>query len=192
MRASLPLAAQAWRSPGRRLPQPATFPSQVQSRAAPDSACRSRASWRSASTRQLRPGLKLAVDLLAVRGKRQIGPIDFNPHRAGARAGQTAERRRRTSRHLGDHSSSSPTTGRAGTRGLTVSLHERAARWESAGVVHALRGRGPRQRHHRSDEHRRGSRSRTRPGGSRRLARSASIRKPFAVRPLSTSGTASS
>src|SRR5688572_20243718 len=29
LRASLPLSAQAWRSPGRRLPQPATFPSQV-------------------------------------------------------------------------------------------------------------------------------------------------------------------
>jgi hypothetical protein len=79
LRAGLPLAAEAWRSPGHRLPEPmANFPSLVQV-ASP--------SFRVPYSRQLSLGwtqaigeeLTVSVDGLAVRGHRQIGVLDYNP-----------------------------------------------------------------------------------------------------------------
>ena len=129
LRASLPLSAQAWRSPGRRLPQPPSFPSRVVT-GGPGFRVPLRASLSLGLDQELRPGLKLAVDLLWVRGKRQIGPIDFNPivpalgpgrrpNDVGGMAGTSA-----TITQLTNY-------GESWYRGLTVSVHQRSARWEA-------------------------------------------------------------
>ena len=79
LRAGLPLSVEAWRSPGHRLPEPSTpFPSVTQV-AGPD--------YQVGYSRQLALGLTqsigrdvtLNVDLLAVRGERLIGNVDYNP-----------------------------------------------------------------------------------------------------------------
>lgn len=129
LRASLPLSAQAWRSPGRRLPQPATFPSQVIT-AGPGFRVPYARVLALGFDQQVRAGLELALDLLSIRGKRQIGPIDFNPivlavgqgrrpNDAGGVAGTSA-----TVLQLTNY-------GQGWYRGLTVSLHKHAARWET-------------------------------------------------------------
>jgi len=129
LRASLPLSAQAWRSPGRRLPEPSAFPSQVLTGGPGFRVPYSRA-FSLGLDHELRPGLKLALDLLSVRGKRQIGPIDYNPlvpalgpgrrpNDVGGRAGTSA-----TIQQLTNY-------GESWYQGMTVSVHQRAASWEA-------------------------------------------------------------
>lgn len=129
LRASLPLSAQAWRSPGRRLPQPLSFPSQVQT-GGPGFRVPFARTLSLGLDQELRPGLKLAVDLLAVRGKRQIGPIDFNPLVPALGPG-------RRPNDVGGIAGTSATItqltnyGENWYRGITVSVHGRSARWEA-------------------------------------------------------------
>lgn len=129
LRASLPLSAQAWRSPGRRLPQPPSFPSQVIT-GGPGFRVPFARAISLGLDQELRPGLTLAVDLLSVRGKRQIGPIDFNPlvpalgpgrrpNDGGGRAGTSAAIQQLTN------------YGESWYQGVTVSVRRRAARWEA-------------------------------------------------------------
>jgi hypothetical protein len=79
LQARLPLSAEAWRSPGNRLPEPASlFPSLMQV-AGPG--------FRAPRSTQLSAGvthgfgrdLHLTLDLIAVRGDDQIGIVDYNP-----------------------------------------------------------------------------------------------------------------
>jgi outer membrane receptor protein involved in Fe transport len=128
LRATLPLTAQAWRSAARRLPEPASFASQVIV-GSPGL----RAPYARTLSLGLRHGLRsdldLAVDLLALRGKRQIGPIDYNPllpdlgqnrrpNDAAGRAGTSS-----TVQQLTNY-------GESWYKGATVSLRRRGARWE--------------------------------------------------------------
>jgi hypothetical protein len=79
LRAGLPLSAEAWRSPGHRLPEPAVdFPSVVQVAAPGFRPALSRQlsiGW----TQELWPRTTLSVDALAVRARHLTGVVDFNP-----------------------------------------------------------------------------------------------------------------
>jgi outer membrane receptor protein involved in Fe transport len=79
LRAGLPLAAAAWRSPNHRLPEPAVpFPSTVQVAGPGFRVPLSRqlsVGW----SQQLRRDLELSVDGIAARSERLIGIVDYNP-----------------------------------------------------------------------------------------------------------------
>ena len=129
LQTSLPLSAQAWRSPDRRLPQPPSFPSRVVTGGPGFRVPLSRA-LSLGLDQELRQGLKLAVDLLWVRGKRQIGPIDYNPTvpELGAR--------RRPNDIGGIAGTSASITqltnyGESWYKGLTLSLRRRSAHLEA-------------------------------------------------------------
>jgi outer membrane receptor protein involved in Fe transport len=127
--ASLPLSAQAWRSPGRRLPQPPSFPSGVLT-GGPGFRVPFARTLSLGLDQEMRPGLKLGVDLLWVRGKRQIGPIDFNPIVPALGPG-------RRPNDVGGIAGTSATIsqltnyGESWYRGVTVSVQQRAARFEA-------------------------------------------------------------
>lgn len=108
------LAAQAWRSPGRRLPEPPSFASRVLTGGPGVRVPLSRA-LSLGFDQELRPGLMLAGDLLWVRGKRHIGPITTT--RSSPSWGQAGDRMTSVDWHRPRRQSrSSRTTGRAGTR----------------------------------------------------------------------------
>ena len=90
--------------------------------------CAVRAHARARLRSRAAPGTQAGVDLLSVRGKRQIGPIDFNPIVPALGDGPAAERRRREERAR-RRASSAHELRRELVPGLTVSLHKRAARW---------------------------------------------------------------
>jgi hypothetical protein len=78
LRAGLPLSAQAWSSPGHRLPEPAPFPSTVQVAGPGLRAPFSRQlsiGW----TQELGHGTSLSVDGVVARGKHLLGIVDYNP-----------------------------------------------------------------------------------------------------------------
>ncbi len=79
LQAGSALAAEAWRSPGYRLPEPQVpFPSLVQVTGAGFRTPRSRhvsIGW----TQELARGLRLQLDFVDVEGRHQIGIVDYNP-----------------------------------------------------------------------------------------------------------------
>jgi Carboxypeptidase regulatory-like domain/TonB dependent receptor len=79
LRASLPLSAQAWRSPDHRLPEPSTpFPSVVQV-AGPGFGVGYARQLSVGFTQQLGRDITLSLDALSVRGHRLLGIVDYNP-----------------------------------------------------------------------------------------------------------------
>src|SRR5262249_8399729 len=79
LRAGLPLAAAAWRSPGHRLPEPSVpFPSVVQV-ASPGFRVPYARQLSLGWTQELGRATRLGIDALAVRSRRLTGVVDFNP-----------------------------------------------------------------------------------------------------------------
>ena len=127
--ARLPLSAQAWGSPGRRLPQPQSFASRVVTGSPGFRVPFSRTLSLGVDHELLR-GLQLAVDLLWVRGKRQLGPIEYNPL---VPALGLARRPNDANGTPGTSASIQQLTnyGESWYKGLTLSLHQRSARFEA-------------------------------------------------------------
>ncbi|HEY5906782.1 MAG TPA: TonB-dependent receptor, partial [Vicinamibacteria bacterium] len=79
LRASLPLSAEAWRSPEHRLPEPASpFPSVVQV-AGPGLGVGQARQLSVGFTQELGRDLTLSLDALSVRGHGLLGIVDYNP-----------------------------------------------------------------------------------------------------------------
>jgi hypothetical protein len=79
LQARLPLTAEAWRSPGNRLPEPASaFPSLMQV-AGPGFRAPRSTQLSAGVTHGLGSDLQLTLDLIAVWGDDPIGIVDYNP-----------------------------------------------------------------------------------------------------------------
>jgi hypothetical protein len=127
LQAGLPLSAEAWRQPGHRLPMPSMpFPSLVQV-AGPG--------LRVPSARQVSAGLTQAIgtdvhvtlDVVAVRGRDQIGIVDLNPLLPALGPGRRpndADGVRGTSASVNQFTNYGESTYRA----LAVSLRKRMSR----------------------------------------------------------------
>jgi len=129
LRASLPLSAEAWRSPDHRLPRPPVFASQVFT-AGPGFRVPLARHLSIGLDQQLPAALRLNVYLIWVSGLRQIGPIDFNPILPALGFGRRPNDAQGTA---GTSASLLQLTnyGQSWYRGLTVRLQKRAARWEA-------------------------------------------------------------
>jgi len=137
LRTGLPLSAEAWRSPGRRLTEPSSpFPSLVQVASSGFRVPYSRqlsVGW----TQELGHALSLNVDGLAVRSSRLIGVLDYNPlvpalgpgqrpNDADARAGSSAP-----VNHFSNY-------GEGWYRGLVLGLRKRLSHGFEAQVSYTL------------------------------------------------------
>jgi hypothetical protein len=137
LRAGLPLAAQAWRSPGHVLPEPSSpFPTVTQLAGPGYRVGYSRQAsigW----TQELGQEVTLSVDALAVGGRRLIGNVDYNPLVAALGAG-------RRPNDIGGQAGTSTSVfqflnyGEGWYRGLIVSLHKRMGRGFEAHVSYTL------------------------------------------------------
>jgi hypothetical protein len=137
LRAGLPLAAEAWRSPDRRLPEPASaFPSVVQN-ANPGLRVPFSRQLSAGWTQELGHDLSLSLDAMVVRGERLLGIVDYNPLVAalgpGRRPNDTAGRPG-TSTSVNHFTS----YGESAYRGLVLALRKRMSHGFEALVSYTL------------------------------------------------------
>jgi hypothetical protein len=137
LRTDLPLSAEAWRSPGHRLPEPSSsFPSVVQVAGPGLRAPYSRqvsVGW----TQELGHETTLSVDGLAVRGQRLIGIVDYNPLVPALGAGRRPDD---SAAQAGTSTSVNQflNYGEGWYRGLVVALQNRMGRGFEALVSYTL------------------------------------------------------
>ena len=142
----LPASIAAWNAPGHRLPEPAAaFPS-VEISMTPDlkvpyamhTARRRRSRDRAATV--------VAANFIHVRGRHQLGTIDYNPIVPSLGPGRQAQRRRWPRRHVGVGSSVHVVRRQLVPR--PDDLAEQAVQRTASAprLVHALEGRGLRPR----------------------------------------------
>jgi hypothetical protein len=137
LRAGAPLAAEAWRSGGRRLPEPSSaFPSVTQV-AGPDYGVGFSRQLSIGWTQEIGRSWTLSVDALGARGSRLIGNVDYNPLVPALGAG------RRPNDSAGQPGTSSSAFqflnyGEGWYRGLVVELRKSMSHGYEAAVSYTL------------------------------------------------------
>ena len=96
-----PASLAAWRSPGRRLPEPATAYPSLEISIDPGLKTPWAQQAAAGIDQALGKDFAVSANFIWVRGKEQVGTIDYNPVVPALGAGRRPERRQRRRRHLG-------------------------------------------------------------------------------------------